>query len=205
VENRTRTYQPRQSRSFDDQFDCQLPEEARAELVKQAQGKKPPPPPSRKVVYRPPPPAKRSIGTAIIGTIAIVALLYAVSRPSSPMVPAESRSVPAPSLPASVEVRRALPVEVRQALPVEVRRALPAVPRALLVSRLRENVPTPAESQWLRMPDGTTVEARYQGELSSSAALPPQGRFIGEEWSTGNTSWIWMTPDGASFPSWVDP
>jgi hypothetical protein len=23
--------------------------------------------------------------------------------------------------------------------------------------------------------------------------------------STGNTSWIWMTPAGASFPSWVDP
>ena len=43
------------------------------------------------------------------------------------------------------------------------------------------------------MPDGTIMEARYQGELPSSAALPPQGRFIGEEWSTGNTSWIWMT------------
>jgi hypothetical protein len=56
------------------------------------------------------------------------------------------------------------------------------------------------------MPDGTIVEARYQGELPSSAALPPQGRrFIGEEWSTGNTAWIWMQPVGASFPSWVDP
>ena len=43
------------------------------------------------------------------------------------------------------------------------------------------------------------------GELPSSAALPPRGRFIGEEWSTGNTSWIWMTPAGANFPSWVDP
>jgi hypothetical protein len=55
------------------------------------------------------------------------------------------------------------------------------------------------------MPDGTIVEARYQGELPSSAALPPQGRFIGEWWSTGNTSWIWMTPAEANFPSWVDP
>jgi hypothetical protein len=43
------------------------------------------------------------------------------------------------------------------------------------------------------MPDGTIAEARYQGELPSSAALPPQGRFIGKEYSTGNTSWIWMT------------
>jgi hypothetical protein len=38
------------------------------------------------------------------------------------------------------------------------------------------------------MPDGTIVEARYQGELPSSAALPSQGRFIGEWWSIGNTS-----------------
>jgi hypothetical protein len=55
------------------------------------------------------------------------------------------------------------------------------------------------------MPDGTIVSASYQGELPSSASLPSQGRFIGEEWSTGDTSWIWMTPAGASFPSWVDP
>jgi hypothetical protein len=55
------------------------------------------------------------------------------------------------------------------------------------------------------MPDGTILPVSYQGELASSAALPPRGRFIGEEWSTGNTSWVWMTPAGASFPSWVDP
>jgi hypothetical protein len=104
---------------------------------------------------------------------------------------------------------RSGPIEVRRALPppVEVRRALPAVPRALPVTA-PENppIPTPyAESQPIRMPDGTIVQARYQGELPSSAALPPQGRFIGEEWSTGHTSWIWMTPAGANFPSWVDP
>jgi hypothetical protein len=55
------------------------------------------------------------------------------------------------------------------------------------------------------MPDGTIVNVSYQGELSSSAALPPQGRFVGEQYSTGTTSWVWMTPAGASFPSWVDP
>jgi hypothetical protein len=55
------------------------------------------------------------------------------------------------------------------------------------------------------MPDGSIVQASYQGELASSAALPARGRFIGEEWSTGNTSWIWMKPAGVSFASWVDP
>jgi hypothetical protein len=86
---------------------------------------------------------------------------------------------------------------------VEVRRALPAVPRALLVSSQTSTVSN--SGQPIRMPDGTIVNARLQGELPSSASLPPQGRFIGEEYSTGTTSWIWMTPAGASFPSWVDP
>ena len=97
------------------------------------------------------------------------------------------------------------PVEVRRALPaVEVRKALPAVPRALPVTSAVSNVSN-AEWQPIKMPDGSIVNVRYQGELPSSAALPPQGRFIGEEYSTGNTSWIWMTPAGATFPSWVDP
>jgi hypothetical protein len=98
-----------------------------------------------------------------------------------------------------------LTIEVRRALPaVEVRKALPAVPRALPVTAPVSTVSN-AEWQPVKMPDGTIMEARYQGELPSSAALPPQGRFIGEEWSTGNTSWIWMTPTGVNFPSWIDP
>ena len=91
------------------------------------------------------------------------------------------------------------PVEVRRALPpaVEVRRALPAVPQALPVTAPGFLDPDPAIGQWLpvRLLDGTTVQVCYQGELPSSAALPTRGRFIGEEWSTGNTSWIWMTPE----------
>ena len=106
-----------------------------------------------------------------------------------------------------MEVRRALPppVEVRRALPVvEVRKALPAVPRALPINSAPFAVPT-VGWQSIRMPDGSIIPVHYEGELPSSAALPPRGRFIGEEYSTGNTSWIWMTPVGASFPSWVDP
>jgi hypothetical protein len=96
-----------------------------------------------------------------------------------------------------VEVRRALPV-------VEVRKALPAVPRALPVT---SGISTVSNAAWqpIRMPDGTIVNVSYQGELPSSAALPRQGHFIGEEYSTGTTTWIWMQPAGASFPSWVDP
>jgi hypothetical protein len=90
---------------------------------------------------------------------------------------------------------------------IEIRRALPAVPRALLVGPQQQQTDAIANRGWqsIRMPDGSVIPVHYEGELPSSAALPPQGRFIGEEYSTGNTSWIWMTPVGTSFPSWVDP
>ena len=86
---------------------------------------------------------------------------------------------------------------------VEVR-ALPVIPGALPVDSQTSAVSN-APWQSVRMPDGTIVQPSLQGELPSSASLPPQGRFIGEEYSTGTTSWIWMTPAGASFPSWADP
>jgi hypothetical protein len=81
------------------------------------------------------------------------------------------------------------------------------VPRALPVTAPVSLIPDPEIGQWhpIKFYDGTVVQACYQGQLGSSADLPNRGRFIGEEWSTGNTSWIWMTPAGASFPSWVDP
>lgn len=224
--HRTWRSEPNQSiysrRGPDESFDCQLPAEARTELeeipspqtyrLREAPTYQPPRevflrPHPPEVVYRSraisrtPPPAKQSHGAAVIGTVAIVALfLYAVSHnngPSTSTAPPESRSVPTPSS-QPVEVRRALPP------PVDVRRALPAVPRALPVTSVVSTVSN-AEWQPVRMPDGTVVQVCYQGELPSSAALPLQGRFIGEEWSTGNTSWIWTTPAGASFPSWVDP
>jgi len=129
----------------------------------------------------------------VIGGFFLWTLLH--NQPSQPT--ASSRGQPAYTSSPPVEVRRALPV-------VEVRKALPAVPRALPVS---SGVSTVSNAPWqpIRMPDGTIVNVSYQGELPSSAALPPQGHFIGEAYSTGTTSWVWMTPAGANFPSWVDP
>jgi hypothetical protein len=86
---------------------------------------------------------------------------------------------------------------------VEVRRVLSAVPRALPVTGRASYVPA-AGWQSIRMPDGSVVAVHYEGELASSAALPPQGSFIGQEYSTGNTTWVWMQPTGASFASWVN-
>ena len=97
-------------------------------------------------------------------------------------------------------------VEVRRALPaVEVRKALPVVPRALPVTSQASTVSNTGWWQSIRMPDGSFIGVRYMGELPSSASLPAQGDFIGQEYSVGTTSWIWMTRPGATTPSWVDP
>jgi hypothetical protein len=152
----------------------------------------------------------------MIGIVAIVALfLYAVTHNnnSGPAVStAAPTSRPAPT-PAYVQAQ---PVEVRRALPIDVRRALPVVPRAELVGA-SGRVASPWNSEigvgdWhdVTLLDGTTkVNACYQGWLPSSSDLPNQGHFIGEEFATGDVAhpdtWIWLTPTGAHFASWVDP
>jgi len=150
------------------------------------------------------------MGVVVIVAIAVAALfLYAIEHTSDPStstaplrtsdlsaaVP-EIRSVPAPILSQSVEVRRALPVEVRRALPTAL--------RALPVNSAQSIVPT-VGWQSIRMPDGSIIPVHYEGELNSSAALPLQGHFVGEEYSTGNTSWVWTQPAGTNVASWVDP
>ena len=190
MENRTRTHQPRQDIYWrrgpgEGSFDCQLPAEARAELLEEI----PPPKTYRREIptYRPlepPPPvlppsvtprarpaqSESSSGSGIWLLLAVLLglpiLLAMLSQAVSSGTQPQSRSV---------EVRRALPV-------VEVRRALPAVPRALPVTSA---VSTVSNAGWqsVRMPDGTIVQVCYHGVLPSSAALPNQGRFIGEEWS----------------------
>ena len=229
VENRTRTYQTlerRQSRleSIDDQFESELPPEVRSELEI-----------SPRSVSQPPvriPETEQEIEHALEWVKSQGYFRPTIPAPP-PVSPPQPVAIPGASKPAQDAPRsgtgiwlllatliglplllarvadnthpQSRPVEVRRALPaVEVRKALPAVPRNLPVTAPGSTVSN-AEWQPVKMPDGTIVEARYQGELPSSAAFPPQGRFIGEEWSTGNTSWIWMTPAGASFPSWVDP
>jgi hypothetical protein len=213
VENRTRTYRPHQNvyshrGRREESFDCQLPPEARSELegsppsqTYRAQKPPPPPPAGSSVTPRAARPVQSESGRGsgiwlLLGLLGLPILLAMLSSPR--VNETQSNTQPQSK---TTEVRRALPP------PVEVRRALPTVVRALLVTAPESTVSNPTSSQWqsVRFYDGTTVQACYQGELPSSAALPPRGRFIGEEWSTDNTSWIWMTPAGASFPSWVDP
>jgi hypothetical protein len=87
----------------------------------------------------------------------------------------------------------------------ETRRALPAVPRALPAGTVVVSADPARAWQAMRLPDGQIVPTCYQGRLESTARLPFEGRFIGEEWVVGSTPWIWALRPGASFASWVDP
>jgi hypothetical protein len=211
VEDRTRMSQP--SQDFDSEFERQLPPEIRAELLEETPPRyigetiSPPRPPVVLQTVKPAQSASRRPNAIwwVLGLVLLVGLLpHVIStwRAPSSQPGANTRTdTPPDSRP--VEVRRALPVT-----PVEVRRALPAVLRALPVTGA-ENPPAVvpyAQERLVTMPDGSIVEARLEGELRNSANLPPRGRFLGETWRTADgTSWVWMTPAGASFPSWVDP
>jgi hypothetical protein len=68
-------------------------------------------------------------------------------------------------------------------------------------------VSDPGIGQWrsVKFSDGTTMQIRDGSQLPSTAFLPGRGEFIGDARVIDNHYWIWMTPAGASFPSWVDP
>jgi hypothetical protein len=160
--------------------------------------------PTRPPVVQAPKPAppKRSsrsggwgIVWMVIGGVFLWALLHNQSSQPSP-------------LRAGFNPLRLVP-EARQT-PIDVRRALPVVPRAELVGGPAFSVPQTGQWHSVTLLDGrTVVQACYQGALNSPADLPAQGRFLGEEWSTGTGSsanqWIWLQPAGAHFASWVDP
>jgi hypothetical protein len=218
VENRTRRSEPNQNarRSPLESFDCELSPEVRSELEEAdlPRAPSPPPPPACRpplgAYNLPPKRSYTSVATWVLGLVVILLFFWVASRNNGPSASptrsssSSSSSSSEESRPVSTPFLAPQPVEVRRAIPVDVRRALPAVPRAELVSSA---VLPGSNAMWqsVRMPDGTVLPVSYQGNLSSSAALPGRGRFIGEEWSSGTTSWVWMTPAGASFPSWVDP
>ena len=181
VENRTRTYQTRQSarksETYDDQFEGQLPLAIRAELKESR--------PKRDSQPLVPPPVRRPksavlevlVGLPLLfGTMMLVLLLVGWGAGTI-----GSRGEKRPLTQAEIDAL----VSVYQ-------------PRELQIGT------------WYRvtLPDGTRVVACYQGQLPSSADLP-EPRFLGEEWKVGfgenSHFWIWAVPSGAHVASWVDP
>jgi hypothetical protein len=149
-------YRYPERRLWVEEFDCQLPREARAELGARPRRESAPSPPSvHQVTSRPemaisppsPPEAKRTATPWFVGVLSAIALIGVVSTAlnhsggagsqvwaectaSRAMTIVASRPATTQSAqqPVQVEVRRALPVDT-----VEVRRAELVVPRAELV------------------------------------------------------------------------
>jgi hypothetical protein len=171
-------------------------------------------PPPEVVFLRPPPPAEAPRQAVTPPPPPISPLPPSVTPPVARPAPSESRGGNGGwwalaillGLPLLLLSRLGHDGVQPQSRPVEVRRALPAVEvrKALPVTSAASTIP-----QWgwqsIRMPDGEVENVHYDGALSSSASLPSRGSYLGQEFSTGATSWVWMVARGTNFPAWIDP
>ena len=197
---------PRTARFSTVEFDCELPELARAELLA---------PKRARMLGRPPAPPKkrswldsmRSWGHAmllgLLGLVFIVALCSILSwsvgkhtaTPAKALLP-----TPVPTLtPAVVQPTPAVPTampEVRRAQPVPV-----TVKRAEQVFRL---------GRWNQvwMPDVKLTWVRFLGVKDTFADLPRDAQ-LGDSYGVledqTRSLWVWYMLPGFSHAAWVDP
>jgi hypothetical protein len=201
-----------------DSFDCELPPNARAEMLKARRPHKRPPAAPRRVL----------IFLAWFGApVLLIALLCAVlsvsgwqpaSRGASKTqriaraaldrinIPAVSAPTPAVSGPVEQVVEQPI-------LPPRARliKLPPPTPRAALV-----RLPAPPanisaitpehldESHDITMPYGTVVHATLRGFLDQENQLPRVGH-IGDMYVVGTVPWIFIQVPGTAAPCWVDP
>jgi len=101
----------------------------------------------------------------------------------------------------------------------------PAAPRATLVQRVPRaqlvKLPTPGAQivrpaltgpplvvgrQYLAdMPYGLELLATFRGWLPSQDDLPSHRNAIGDMWVVGRTPWVWIWTPGAARADWIDP
>ena len=218
------------ARRFDpNSFDCELPPDARSELVR----------PKRPVILKRPPvyqPPGRSNILKLGCSIFVVALLLVAaftnrqpqnsrSTPTAQPTPASvvqpspaQREQPLSPPPPVVSAPRARLVlhkrwmgngvwEVMDSTGRTVKILVDPAPRAQLV---REPSYTPirpwhvGETHEITMPYGMSVDATLRGFLANENQLPPTGH-IGDMYVVGNVPWIWVTVPGTTAPTWIDP
>ena len=198
------------------EFDCELPPEAKSELVAPRRVRPPCPP------QKPPQvdsarsrghlsPWLQSILTLvgmIFVPIFLVTVVWAIlavlsPRPAVPTKPAAPVAQPTPAvLPHGWNADGT--AQGRAGTIPEVRRAeLVPVPRAQLI-----HVRQIGSIENDLMPDGRILTTRYMGELSSAASLPTYGASLGDMWYTRADGHCWvLAPIGAGSATtgWLDP
>jgi hypothetical protein len=185
-------------------FDCEMPADARTELLLRPKRLRilvpPTPPPAPPEPKRPGwmrhPRAAAAVGLcALLLTVALVAMRIPTVHHEAPVVQPEPVPTAAPAPAASWEV----PAPRAMLVPVPVRRAtLFRLPGQEL-----------GVYKWCQLPPawgGGTVSARYMGTIERFSQIPPNP-VPGDLWNiteTGN-SWIFCTPIGYDHAAWIDP
>jgi hypothetical protein len=178
----TSSPQPR----FSPGYDCELPSDARTELVM---------PKRSRILKRPQPPALDPttrgrlilLGFAVLVMAAGLAALWRqgeterVSNQAISPLPTP-QSTPTPSRSQNGQLRLS---------------AESPAPRAALIS-----VP-----YWVNLPDGRHILVNYRGEVPDVWALPPQhgiNNAMYHDLESGH-DWIWTVPINSNIPMWIDP
>jgi hypothetical protein len=211
------------ARRSNDDFDCELPDDALDELLV---------PRRPRILGRPSkaPDRRRALVLAVLVlllvAVGVVVVLVSWQRPAYPALPA-GLSTPAPTVPPTVQPA-ASPRPTPSTEPIQPPSAVEHVieqpilpPRAQLLKLptpraavVRLPAPhtdifaiTPAhidEAHDITMPYGTVVRATLRGFLRNESQLPRAGH-IGDMYVVGSVPWIWIQVPGTTAPTWVDP
>jgi hypothetical protein len=190
-------------------FDCVLPNEARAELLDL---------PIRKTPARPlPVPVRKHgriagrAGWLALGLLVALILTSNLHFYHERIVPTETKATIQPTpegeltLPAFRAELVRLPTPRAELVRLPAPRAelvKPHPPHALSVSWPKWTV---GEDRLVLLPSGIQALARYKGSLADEGELPAIGNSLGDTWSVGDHVWLWLVAPGTNQAAWVDP
>jgi hypothetical protein len=190
-------------KSFDNNYECELPPDVRAEFRR----------PKRARVLRYPsdPGSLRRLilsGFVVLAVIAGGIATWTQQQSKEPVKTGKAISEPIPAPTSQRTLITPMPTPEPAPTPHTSWQSYIAAhqaPRAMLVKL------SPPRAQLVRLPDWNVGEtrpvmmpynievlARYKGRLTSEAILPTDGNSIGDTWAVGDNVWVWLVAPGTS-------
>jgi hypothetical protein len=196
------------------QFDCELPDDVRAQFVRPKRPRileRPLIPPELDQPLPVPKPESQApfYWALLLCALTLTGAIYgswrqgaaerardkAISQPLAP------QPTPAPGWRADGTAYGKAGVIGRRAAPRAELIKLPP-PRAELVRLPEWRI---GQTRPVLMPYNLEVLATYKGQLGSEAMLPQSGNLLGDMWVAGDTPWVWIWAPGAARADWIDP